>query len=222
MSTLEDRAVLDRGIADGLKRYSYNNKQRIAVALMIGGLLKKRRAVTEHGEWMPYLDEMGIGHETARRWMALADADMQIPHVVEFGGIRSAFESLKDKPEPDAPEPIATREEMEEALDELEAENHELRQERAPTQADQLRSELDGAQLDLAEVSSERDELKERVRWLENEQSDAPHEREQVFNNYRAEINALRASRDDWIGKYNDLNRRYKGVVKKLRELGAE
>ena len=115
---------------------------------------------------------------------------------------------------------------MADDLDRLESENHDLRQEvqqqrqPKPTKYDKLQLEFDGLKSELY-ISRDRSEsLEERVKFLESEQA-PDHERETTFTRYRAEISSLRASRDEWMGKYTDLQGAHRGAVKRIKELEA-
>ena len=109
--------------------------------------------------------------------MRLAESGLTADAVIELGGIREATKSFTVKDlEPVAPthnvdvdlgpnmstaEPIASPERMEEDLDRLESENHDLRQEvqqqrqPKPTKYDKLQLEFDGLKSELY-ISRER------------------------------------------------------------------
>ena len=130
-------------------------------------------------------------------------------------------------------------EEMAEALDELEEENYGLRQEIAelkddgrhpleddpiptpkpPTKAERLEAELQEARQEIERLAQERDQLQERVRFLEGERSEWPHEREAYFNRALAIETALRSELATERGSHNELKRAHQGALRRIREL---
>ena len=62
------------------------------------------------GEWMPWLDEVGITHDTASRWIRLA-AHYESSQLADFGSVDQALKSLpparrkRKRPDRGAPEP---------------------------------------------------------------------------------------------------------------------
>lgn len=83
-----------------------------------GALLLEKKAGLAHGEWMPWLDEQGIPHSSAKRHMDVARATMErleIAHGGLFAGL--TFGQCLTLPAPELP-PLAqeAREKFEELV----------------------------------------------------------------------------------------------------------
>ena len=83
---------------DGLEivaRYTRSNEDRIQAALDGGAFLNRVKATLSHGEFLPYLERIGLVQRTAYDWMQLDEAGMKVATVATLGGIRAALESLR-------------------------------------------------------------------------------------------------------------------------------
>ena len=81
---------------DIVKRYTRSNEDRIQAALDGGAFLNRVKTTLGHGEFLPYLESIGLVQRTAYDWMQLDDAGMKVATVATLGGIRAALESLRD------------------------------------------------------------------------------------------------------------------------------
>ena len=130
------------------RAYLRNRREAVSAYLAGGQALTEAKALVEHGAWIPLLGEFGIPDRTASRMMRLAERfGDDAGALIEAGGIRVADEAVsgpaptEDDETPNQPPvadlgpevqeapPLASREEMEDDLDDLESENLELRSE---------------------------------------------------------------------------------------------
>ena len=85
---------------DVVAQYNRANHNRIQIALDGGAFLNRVRAQLDHGQWLPYLEGIGLKERTARRWMRLAAVGFKSATVADLGGIRAADESLSNSNTP--------------------------------------------------------------------------------------------------------------------------
>ena len=103
-------------------------------------------------------------------------------------------------------EPIATREKMEDALDDLESENRELRQEvqehreeardevaeeKPPTPTQKLRAQVDALSIEVAALGRDKSDLQMRVDWFEAQGSAYDVDHYKRVNDQQGEIRTL-------------------------------
>ena len=80
-----------------LERYKRADAERIAAALDAGALLNDAKAAAGHGQWLPYLDHLGVRERTVQRWMRLAKAGVKSATVADFfGGLTLADDALAE------------------------------------------------------------------------------------------------------------------------------
>lgn len=107
--TLQDAEIRIREL-DGLARQiAVTTKEKMAAALdaafWCGQWLTFAKSKMSHGQWLPWLQRLGVKHEHARRYMALANStdrsnlissSRNLTHAMELAGVR--------KPEPRKPD----------------------------------------------------------------------------------------------------------------------
>ena len=83
--------------------------------------------------------------------------------------------------------------------------------EKPPTPMERLRAQVDALNLDLRQKDDAIEFLESRLRFIQGEGEPVEAKREEVFNSMRAEIQSLRASRDEWMAKHDEelRSRRY-------------
>ena len=85
---------------DGLEivaRYTRSNEDRIQAALDGGAFLNRVKATLAHGEFLPYLERIGLVSKMAERWMALDTAGLDIRQIVEYGGLSAAYDECQGR-----------------------------------------------------------------------------------------------------------------------------
>ena len=89
-----EETVID--LQDVWERYQTANKARIDAAMLGGGLLLRLKDETQHGDFLAFVDDIGINRRTAQRWMKLAGEPLfNAEYVTEIGGIRATLEYMK-------------------------------------------------------------------------------------------------------------------------------
>ena len=89
--------LLERAI-DSERRYRRHNKARIEAAIETGGYLMMAKDKLQHGDWLPWLERVGINERTARRRLALAeiasksDSKSVLDFIERVGGMNAAIE----------------------------------------------------------------------------------------------------------------------------------
>lgn len=63
---------IDRAIEGTEKKMTALREEQTKRRVTIGRLLIEAKQSIKHGGWLPYLEKLGIGEDSARRWMALA------------------------------------------------------------------------------------------------------------------------------------------------------
>ena len=62
----------------------YHGQRSIEVAVEAGDLLSEAKARLGHGEWTPWLKQLGLPGSTARRWMQLSRLRRENDHMSVF------------------------------------------------------------------------------------------------------------------------------------------
>ena len=75
-------------------------RQSIEEVWKCGEALLKVKAGLAHGEWMPWMESVGIHHTKAERWMKIS-RNYQILQIAEFDSADEALKALKSRPAPD-------------------------------------------------------------------------------------------------------------------------
>ena len=75
-------------------------RQSIEEVWKCGEALEKVKAGLAHGEWMPWMESVGINYRKAGRWMQIA-GNYQIGQLVQFESTDEALKALKSRPAPD-------------------------------------------------------------------------------------------------------------------------
>ena len=79
-----------------IEGYNRADLDRITYAISCGEKLWLAKSDLKHGEWLPFLKEIGLPARTASRWMAIRDLDPL--HVKELGSLAKAAELAKLSP----------------------------------------------------------------------------------------------------------------------------
>lgn len=61
----------------------------------VGNALLEAKAIVKHGEWLPFLTDIGIQERTAQRYMTLAGSDLKSDTVSLLGGMTAALRFLR-------------------------------------------------------------------------------------------------------------------------------
>lgn len=72
-------------------RYQAGRLESITAAVEGGQLLNLARRQLLHGDWLPYLEKVGLNRMTANRWMRLADLGLTPEEILERGGLRAVL-----------------------------------------------------------------------------------------------------------------------------------
>ena len=86
--TLED---LMMDTLDAVSRFRVGQREAVGGALDAGGLLVTVKARLQHGEWVNWLERVGLNSRTASRWMKLAGLELTAEQIIAQGGIRSVL-----------------------------------------------------------------------------------------------------------------------------------
>ena len=198
----------------------------------IGRGLRTVKDLMQHGEWLPWLDSIGMARETARRFMVLAE-ELQITQLGEFASVDDALKALppkRPKPEPTTvdvkperaapgPEPPTNAEE-EAAVEEVAAEAEAERDPEAERDArdERLARRLEDAPGEAVDVLS--DQL-DRADVRHREDVDAVNEARKAASDYRRKCtdvcNALLAipRKGDGQRQIDDVLAKFYGVARK-------
>ena len=227
--------------ASRYQRYQTDRWGAITAYLEAGAALNVARSLAAHGEWAVLLAESSIPERTARRMMRLATHYEDATAVIEAGGIRASLEAMSEAkmdtvseiqsnadlesiPQSDTT-PIASPEEMADALDGLESENYELRHEnaalkdeveakdQAPPKPQRLsQSKIEALQDENWALREKQEELRQRVqdledevRFLKGELAPVDATRQAYFSNQLAHISHIDHARWEIQAKYNEL-----------------
>ena len=96
--------------------HSYR-RRTVEDAWRLGKALVVAHEMAMHGEWMPWLADIGMHHEMARRLIRLAKGYAEIPQIVEFGTVDDALKALRPASPPRRNPPPATPARDAEAVD---------------------------------------------------------------------------------------------------------
>ena len=83
-------AILDE-LAARAARY---HLQHIDAWLACAAVLAQAREIADHGDWLPFLKEAGIGERTAQRMLRVHRAGFKSDIVTDLGGVTSALDYL--------------------------------------------------------------------------------------------------------------------------------
>lgn len=100
-----------------VSRYQAGRLEAITAALEGGQLLTLARRQLLHGDWLPYLEKVGLNRMTANRWMRLADLGLTAEEVLERGGIRAVLAEAANQERKPPRKPAQER--HDEAYDEI-------------------------------------------------------------------------------------------------------
>jgi len=90
-NTLADRAEAIRSLLAASEAAATESVDK---ALEAGLALITAKAACAHGEWLPFLERVGIGERRAQRLIQLAESGLKSVHVSDLGGIRAALKFL--------------------------------------------------------------------------------------------------------------------------------
>ncbi len=97
-SDLNRLPVLDEAIRKGADTLSDAQRKNVKLAWKLGKRLNERKALTPHGDWLPYLKDVGIPERSARDYMKIGS---QIGSVADLGeSIRETLEALNPRQQP--------------------------------------------------------------------------------------------------------------------------
>ena len=89
----------ERTLTDLAKRAGNLYKRSLTDWMACADVLLEARAVAQHGEWLPFLDEAGVPPRTAQRMIRIADSGLQMRHVTHLGGVTATLDLLVGEPE---------------------------------------------------------------------------------------------------------------------------
>lgn len=98
-------------------RYQAGRLESIAAAVEGGQLLNMARRQLLHGDWMPYLEKVGLNRMTASRWMRLADLGLTPEEILKRGGMQAVLAAGADQEKRPPRKPAQER--HDEAYDEI-------------------------------------------------------------------------------------------------------
>lgn len=93
-------------VAACVQRYRHGQLAALEAAIEAGQLLAIARERCRHGDWIPWLEKVGLQRTTANLWMRLAKTGLTPLQVQEAGGIRAALESATREALADSPEAL--------------------------------------------------------------------------------------------------------------------
>ncbi len=88
--TLDLEELLE-ATSDVVARFRRGQLEAVSAALDGGLLLAEAKSRLQHGDWLPWLERVGLNGRTAQRWMQLASLDLTAEEIVERGGIRAVL-----------------------------------------------------------------------------------------------------------------------------------
>ena len=94
-----------------VERYRAGRLAATEAAIAGGRLLEVTRPRLIHGDWLPWLERVGLNRATANRWMQVSRLGLTAQEIMDAGGMRAALESQAAKQTPE----LATRREEVEA-----------------------------------------------------------------------------------------------------------
>ena len=118
MRDLEE--LLDETISC-VERYRAGRLAATEAALEGGRLLESARSRLNHGDWLPWLNRVGLNRATANRWMRLTRLGMTAVEILEAGGMRAVLEAQTTNQRPRRPRREDLEEEVEEASEVVKA-----------------------------------------------------------------------------------------------------
>ena len=90
--------ALDRVIVGALSELDRAVETAVSRAEQAGVYLLMKKSRLAHGEWLPYLDTIGISARTAQNYMRLAANAQHISHL--GGSVRASLDAMKGLPPP--------------------------------------------------------------------------------------------------------------------------
>ncbi len=98
---------VERQIASAEKRIGSLNEERARRRVELGRLLIEAKRGVKHGQWLPYLEKLGIDRQRANEWMRLAGFVEEQPKCPAFENVghlsstpTSGFRTSLDAPAP--------------------------------------------------------------------------------------------------------------------------
>lgn len=86
-------SALDLRIEDHLKEFHNLGRRLLTQAWSIGALLNERKSRTHHGDWLPYLERLGLPVRMAQRFMRIA-SQFTIEELGQHQTIESAERAI--------------------------------------------------------------------------------------------------------------------------------
>ena len=199
---------------EAVGRFVISRRASIQAAIDGGRALIALRATVQFGDWSRLIVESGQSVRSARRWVRLAQLGLSSQQVLDRGGIRAVtdaksatvadLETEPNRADEDALLDLAEKEgSLSNAVEDEEAEPSPTT--RTPTE--RITAERDGLALAVDELRAEVEDSQQKLRFYEGERSAHEVQREVVFNQLRAQVSSLRASRDEWQQRANDALR---------------
>ena len=87
-----DIETLTLEVMEWVSVYHRSNEDRIQAALEAGKLFVAAKPLLGHGDWLPWLKNVGVEAKTAQNWMSIAH--MKYETVSYLGGLRAALDYL--------------------------------------------------------------------------------------------------------------------------------
>ena len=82
-------------VQDCAARYRHGQLAALEAAIEAGQLLAIAREKCGRGDWIPWLEKVGLNRMTANLWMRLARTGLTPVQVQEAGGIRAALDAQR-------------------------------------------------------------------------------------------------------------------------------
>ena len=93
-------------VQDCVRRYRHGQLAALEAAIDAGQLLAIARAKCLRGDWLPWLEKVGLNRMTANLWMRLANTRLTPLEVQKAGGIRAALEASSREALADSPDAL--------------------------------------------------------------------------------------------------------------------
>ena len=84
-------------VQDCVKAYRHGQLAALEAAIEAGQLLIVARDKCGRGDWLPWLEKVGLNRMSANLWMRLANTRLTALEVQELGGIRAALDDAKKR-----------------------------------------------------------------------------------------------------------------------------
>ena len=93
-------------VQDCVQRYRHGQLAALEAAIDAGQLLAIAREKCIRGDWLPWLEKVGLNRMTTNLWMRLARTGLTPLEVQKVGGIRAALEASTREALADSPDAL--------------------------------------------------------------------------------------------------------------------